>query len=484
MAVNGRDLYAHFAAHKQDIAVVPQRDLLHDTLPVGLALRYTAELRLPPDTGRAELGEAVEDIMGVVGLADRRQTLIRHLSGGQMKRASLANELLGRPSLLFLDEVTSGLDEQTDREVMELFRLVAEGGKTVVCITHNLANVEATCGLVVILTAGGKLAFVGSPDEAKDYFRIPRLGEVYGKLATRPAGEWQQAFRGSEWYERYVGSRLPAEPAPATAAAPARPQPLPTRSPVRQSLVLARRYAAVWRGDLPAAGALLGQTLLVAALLAVVFGPLADLTDPADRLSRTRSLLFLLGVSCFWFGCNTASKELVKERAIFSRERAVNVRPDSYFASKLVVLLTTAAIQATLLFAVVRWVCGPAGEAVGQWLFLVSLAAAGTTVGLLLSAIAASEEVATALVPAAVIPQIVLAGVIAPLSGPTKWLAKLGVSTYWGQAGLEQLLPEVDRIGLGIEADSAWLPALVLVAHPLAFAGLAFLILSLRHLSR
>ena len=106
----------------------------------------------------------------MVGLAKRREMLIRHLSGGQMKRASLANELVARPSLLFLDEVTSGLDEQTDREVIELFRQVANGGKTVVCITHNLANVEATCHLVVILTEGGKLAFIGTPDEAKDVF--------------------------------------------------------------------------------------------------------------------------------------------------------------------------------------------------------------------------------------------------------------------------------------------------------------------------
>ena len=104
-----------------------------------------------------------------------------------MKRASLANELVARPSLLFLDEVTSGLDEQTDREVMELFRQVADGGKTVVCITHSLANVEATCHLVVILTEGGRLAFIGTPDEAKAYFAIARLGDVYRKLAEGEA---------------------------------------------------------------------------------------------------------------------------------------------------------------------------------------------------------------------------------------------------------------------------------------------------------
>src|SRR5208282_3309368 len=117
-------------------AVVPQKDVLHDSLSVGAAPRKTAELRLPPDLSVNEVEASVFDILEVVGLSERRETLIRHLSGGQVKRASLANELVSRPSLLFLDEVTSGLDEQTDREVMGLFRQVADGGKTVVCVTH------------------------------------------------------------------------------------------------------------------------------------------------------------------------------------------------------------------------------------------------------------------------------------------------------------------------------------------------------------
>ena len=204
VALNGEDLYANFEALKEDIAVVPQKDVLHDSLALRAALRYTAELRLPPDLSPAEVETSLSDILEVVGLTKRRETLIRHLSGGQVKRASLANELVARPSLLFLDEVTSGLDEQTDREVMELFRQVADGGKTVVCITHNLANVEATCHLVVILTEGGLLAFIGTPDEAKAYFAIARLGDVYRTLAKESPEVWHDRFRSSPLFQRYV----------------------------------------------------------------------------------------------------------------------------------------------------------------------------------------------------------------------------------------------------------------------------------------
>jgi ABC-type lipoprotein export system ATPase subunit len=146
--LNGDDLHVYFESLKENIAVVPQKDILHDALTVAEALRYTAELRLPPDTTAEEREANLADILAIVGLESRRDTPIRHLSGGQVKRASLANELIARPGLLFLDEVTSGLDEQADREVMELFRRVADGGRTVVCITHSLAAVAVVATLV------------------------------------------------------------------------------------------------------------------------------------------------------------------------------------------------------------------------------------------------------------------------------------------------------------------------------------------------
>lgn len=183
--VNGQDLHAHFDSLKHDIAVVPQRDILHDSLGVGDALWYTARLRLPADLSGDEVDSCIDDTLGTVSLKQRRATLIRHLSGGQVKRASLANEILTKPTLLFLDEVTSGLDEQTDRDMMDLFRSMADMGKTVVCITHSLANVERTCHLVVILTTGGRLAFVGKPADALEYFGIQRLGDVYERLAQQ-----------------------------------------------------------------------------------------------------------------------------------------------------------------------------------------------------------------------------------------------------------------------------------------------------------
>ena len=387
VTLNGEDLFADFEALKEDIAVVPQKDVLHDSLAVGAALRYTAELRLPSDLSAEEVETSVSDILEVVGLTPRRDTLIRHLSGGQVKRASLANELVAGPSLLFLDEVTSGLDEQTDREVMELFRQVADGGKTVVCITHSLANVEATCHLVVILTEGGRLAFVGTPEEAKTYFEIPRLGDVYRKLAQRPPAEWSDRFRSSPFFRRYVADRIQAEtppkPKPRTLAGRRRRRSV---NWLRQAWVLTRRYADVWRGDRQALLAMLSQCVLIAVLLGLVFGRISDESNPVERIQRTLNLMLLLAVSSFWFGCNTAAKELVKERVIFLRERDFNLRVGGYVLSKLVVLALTGAFQVTLMYGVVRLWCDPPGSATAHWSTLTALVMTGTSVGLLISA--------------------------------------------------------------------------------------------------
>lgn len=477
VAVNGRDLYTHFEVLKQDMAVVPQKDVLHDSLAVGDALRYTAELRLPPDTNRDEIETSVTDILRVVGLASRSRTLIRHLSGGQVKRASLANELVARPSLLFLDEVTSGLDEQTDRDMMELFRQVADGGKTVVCITHNLANVEATCHLVVLLTEGGRLAFIGTPEEARGYFGIARLGDVYRQLAGQRPEYWQAKFAASNFYSRYVVNRLPASLIETRTSTAPTPYPGPGASLFRQSAILTRRYLAIWRGDLLAVGAMLGQSLLVAALLAIVFGNLAEIEDPAERVPRTVNLLFLLTISSFWFGCNNAAKELVKERVIFRREHDFNLRTTSYLVSKLLILTLIGIIQVSLLFGIVKGCCRPPGGMILPWLVLTLLVAAGTTLGLALSALARSEEVAVALVPIAVIPQIILAGAIAPLKGLSAGLAKCSITAYWGKQALDSLLSVSDQKRLGLDHPDLFQPFLMLALHTTVFTVLATIIL-------
>lgn len=136
--LNDRDLHANFHAVKQNIAFVPQQDVFHEQLTLRQALDRTAQLRLPPDTTVAQRHAAVNDAARSV---DRLDQPIGTLSGGQKKCASLASEILNRPSLLRLDEVTSGLDKSTDWQIMRLLRRLADDGVTIIVVTHTLANV-------------------------------------------------------------------------------------------------------------------------------------------------------------------------------------------------------------------------------------------------------------------------------------------------------------------------------------------------------
>jgi ABC-type multidrug transport system ATPase subunit len=181
LLLNGYDLHANFQAMKQDIAFVPQQDVLHDQLTLRQALDYAARLRLPPDITVEQRLAAVDKAAASVELLDRLDQRIGSFSGGQKKCAILASEILNRPSLLLLDEVTSGLDERTDWHIMRLLRGLVDYGVTVIVVTHTLANVREFCDKVICMGPGGQLTFGGAPSEVLDFFGVHRLGEVFDR---------------------------------------------------------------------------------------------------------------------------------------------------------------------------------------------------------------------------------------------------------------------------------------------------------------
>src|SRR5262249_4216957 len=135
-----------------------------------------------------------------------RDTLIADLSGGQTKRVSLGAELIAQPSILYIDEATSGLDAGTEARMMRLFRRLADQGRSILCITHNVDNVDQ-CHLI-LLRAGGKLIWHGPPGDALGHFEVHRISDIYDRIAERDVGEWEKAFRGSPFFEQYVLGRL------------------------------------------------------------------------------------------------------------------------------------------------------------------------------------------------------------------------------------------------------------------------------------
>jgi ABC-type multidrug transport system ATPase subunit len=208
LLANGENFYLHYNSFRQSLGYVPQKDIVHTELSVYRALYYTALLRLPDDTDHKELRTRITEVIDQMELTAHQYTYIRNLSGGQIKRVSLGAELIARPCLLFIDEATSGLDAGTEARMMRLFRVLANEGKSVICITHNVDNVDL-CNLILVLLRG-KLVYYGPPKEALSFFQVARVSDIYDKLQKREPAVWEREYAESSLCQVFVQKRLAA----------------------------------------------------------------------------------------------------------------------------------------------------------------------------------------------------------------------------------------------------------------------------------
>jgi len=215
---DGRSLYQEYANLRYRIGMVPQDDVLHRQLSVRRALRFSASLRFADDVPRRDRTRRVDEVIGLLGLADRAKQRISTLSGGQRKRTSVALELLTEPSLLCLDEPTSGLDPALDREVMRELRSLADRGRTVVVVTHSVLHLSM-CDRVLVMCLGGRMGFFGPPGEVLEFFGADDYADVF-EMITNDATEWSTRYRNSDAYRKHVGEvvlQLTSPPAPPVA---------------------------------------------------------------------------------------------------------------------------------------------------------------------------------------------------------------------------------------------------------------------------
>jgi ABC-type multidrug transport system ATPase subunit len=171
------------------VGYVPQKEIVHDALPVGRALKYAAKLRLPPSLGDREVAQRIDTIANDVGISHRLDTPVAKLSGGESKRVSLAVELLALPRILIVDEATSSLDPASDARIMQLLSEYAKSHNiTVLCVTHHLENAKLADRLVVL--ASGRLVWSGGARDALDHFGARSLSEIYMLLEDLPVEQW------------------------------------------------------------------------------------------------------------------------------------------------------------------------------------------------------------------------------------------------------------------------------------------------------
>lgn len=415
---DGRDLYRDFAELRQRIGLVPQDDILHSQLTVRKALGYAAELRFPQDTAKAERQARVSEVIHELGLEQRVDQPIHSLSGGQRKRVSVALELLTKPSLLFLDEPTSGLDPGMDRSVMHMLRGLADDGRTVIVVTHSVLSLEV-CDRLLVLAPGGRIAYYGPPDDALAFFGFEEWPEAFEAFENDRDRDWATTYADSPFHRQYIaGASAQPQLPPATPGASVAPPPK-TRNWGAQLGTLVRRYASALAAD--------RTFLIIMIALPFVMGAMARALA-GSRLTQETAMnaLLILCVGGVLTGAANAVRELVKERVIYRRERAVGLSRSAYLMSKIVVLGTITVLQAivlTLVGLVGVNLNAPGGEGVFlPPLVEITLAVAllsftAMMLGLLVSALVRKEEVTMPLLVLLAIVQVVFCGALLKLNG-------------------------------------------------------------------
>jgi len=404
----GHNIHAEYASMRSRVGMVPQDDVVHRQLTVNQALGYAAELRLPPDTSKADREQVVAQVLEELELTKHADTRVDKLSGGQRKRASVALELLTGPSLLILDEPTSGLDPALDRQVMMMLRQLADAGRVVLVVTHSVAYLDI-CDQILLLAPGGKTAFLGPTTQISAAMGTTNWADIFAKVGADP----------DEANRRFLAENRP----PPTPPSESRPADLgePVHTNVlRQFSTIARRQVRLVISDRGYTVFLALLPFLIGILSTTVRGKTGyGMGDPlSNSPNQPDQILVMLIVGAVFMGTALTIRDLVGERPIFRREQAVGLSTGAYLAAKIAVFSSFAIVQAAIAttISVVRW-HQPLAKAVmlgnSSFELFVDVAAccvASALLGLALSAIAKSQDQIMPLLVVAIMSQLVFCG--------------------------------------------------------------------------
>lgn len=212
MTLNGVDIYKEYDRMKYRIGFVPQKNLIRGNDTVMRTVTDAAQLRLPSGMKGSERRSKTQEVMDLLGLSAGADGLVSKKSGGQLRRISIAMELVSDPELFVLDEPDSGLDGVISREIFTKLRAIADEGKIVIVITHTPDRVIDLFDKVIVLGRDsgrvGRLAFYGSPQEAREFFGKESMEGVVMSVNRKEEGGDGLA---DECIERYARLAAAAE---------------------------------------------------------------------------------------------------------------------------------------------------------------------------------------------------------------------------------------------------------------------------------
>ncbi len=419
-----QDLITNYEYLKTQIGYVPQDDIVHKQLTVEQSLFFAAKLRIA-NISKADIKVKIDQILSELNISHIKKNLISDISGGQRKRVSIAIELLTDPMLLFLDEPTSPLDPQTIEDFLNILKKLSENGTTVIMVTHKPEDLDYMDEVIFMAdNNGGKIVYYGDSTQYKNYFNVNNAVSVFSQIS---------GDNSKKWVEKYSN-----------------PRPLSTtqdrekvlinksnQSPIEQFFWLTYRYFKIKTNDKVNTSIMLLQAPIIALLACLVFKEV------------TLSVLFIMAVSAVWFGSTNAAREIVGELPIYSRERMYNLKLIPYIFSKITVLSLFSIIQSFVFIYILYFYYSDSNFDIyfnnpfSAFIWMSFLTISSTFLGLLLSAIFDTSEKVLAVVPIVLIPQIMLAGLVAKIGSTTVEFVSYMTFTRWGIEGFGNIQGDI-----------------------------------------
>jgi ABC-type multidrug transport system ATPase subunit len=446
--INGFDLHKDANALAGVIGYVPQDDLLKEELTVFENLYFNARLCFSHFT-KDEITELVEKALHDFDLVEARDLVVgsplnKILSGGQRKRLNIALELIREPSVLFVDEPTSGLSSMDSEKVMLLLKRQTLKGKLVFINIHQpSSDLYKLIDKLLIIDKGGRIIYNGNPMDAITYFKQkasyvnPEEKECYacGNVQTEqplriiearmvnPYGKFirQRKVSPDEWYKAYVENfedkfewKAPQHNEKREKL-PANLYNIPGR--MQQFLIYFLRDTLSKIKDRQ----YMMINMLQAPLLALILGYFTkfisgDSNDDSVYIFAKNvnipAYLFMCVVVALFLGLIVSAEEIFKDRRLLQRESFLNLSRFSYLNSKIVVLFAISAIQTLSFVLIGNYILEIKGLTISYWLILFSTACYANMVGLNISSGLNSVVAIYVLIPLILVPQLLFSGVI------------------------------------------------------------------------
>lgn len=432
--INGINVHKERGKIEGLIGYISQDDLLIEDLTVFQNLFYNAKLCFRGFT-EEEITAKVNKTLDNLGLLEIKNikvgsVLNKKISGGQRKRLNIALELIREPSVLFVDEPTSGLSSRDSDNVMDLLKELSLKGKLIFVVIHQpSSDIFKMFDRLLLLDTGGYPIYYGNPVEAVIYFKkVTRqinadVGEcgacgnvnpeqLFNIIEARVVDEYgqftkQRKVTPEEWYRDFI-SRFSLKKIKDVLELP--PVHFKPVSRFRQWLVFMQRDTLSKLGNKQ----YLIINLLEAPVLAFILAFIIRYTDKSEYIFRKNdnlpAYIFMSIIVILFIGLTVSAEEIFRDRKIRKREGFLNLSRFSYFLSKTAILFFMSAIQALLFVLVGNPLVGIKGMFFYYWIMLFSVACFANMLGLNISASFNSAVTIYIIIPLLIIPQMILGG--------------------------------------------------------------------------